>query len=222
MRDPASVRADVLGRTVLFGGVVVAMAGACNGDRQEQQEPEQPQQLVAGQPCIPAGDSFGGSSRGAVVAWAGGLSYQPMDASRAFVYGFAPDDSVRIEAAVLDTTGPGGASPYGCLYARITSERAFPALGIGPGQNYLWADSVGGADRSIVIPADSSLPMTVHPLVLHSHTADSTPPASVGAYGSCGQCMRYWCRATLDSAATAARMAEPSEVARLRGGDLRR
>jgi hypothetical protein len=201
VRDSACAGADVVGRAVLFGVVVAVTIAAC-GDDQPQQEGEQqpPQQAGGSQQCTPPGDSYRGA-RGAFVSWAEDMSYQA-DSSRAYVYGFTAADSVRIEAAVLDTAGPGGLSPYGCVYARITSARAVPARGIAAGANYLMVDSVGGAARTVVIPAETGAPITTHAVVLHAHTEGSPPPAAVGTSGSCGQCKKMWCRATFDSPTT--------------------
>jgi hypothetical protein len=44
----------------------------------------------------------------------------------------------------------------GTVGARITSEAAYPALGIAPGVNYLWRDVVNGVVREFVIPADTA------------------------------------------------------------------
>jgi hypothetical protein len=165
--------------------------------------------------CRPPGGRIDASSRSDFMAWAGGLSYLPRDSTRAFVYGF-PRDSVRIEA-VSQTAGPQGQSIRGCVYARLTSVRAYPALGIGTGANYLWTDSLPGGYRSVTIPADSAIPITVHPLVLHAHTPGAPPPPQIGAYGGCAQCKQWWCRTGLDSIGVA-RMTRPDELSRLRAG----
>lgn len=206
MTHPARAGSGFPACSLVFGIAVAVVASACMRESQQQ---------GGSNACSPPGGEFDDASRQSIVAWAGGLNYHPHDATYAFVYGFAPGDSVRIQAAVLDTTGSGGSSPRRCIYARITSAQAFPALGIGAGVNYLWADSLAGGDRSVIIPADSTRPMTVHPLVLHSHALGAPPPAQVGMYGSCGQCKTYWCRAGLDSVGAASLM-EPRELERLR------
>jgi hypothetical protein len=204
VKDSACAGADVSRLGVLLGVVVAVMIAACGRDRgdrgdQADQTPGGGQAAGARQPCTPPGNSYRGD-RGAFVAWAQGLGYQA-DSSRAYVYGFAGADSIQIASAVLDTAGPGGVSPHGCVYARITSARDMPARGIAAGVSYLMADSIGGANRTVMIPEDAGDPVTTHALVLHSHVPDSTPP-TVGAFGACGQCKKMWCRSTFDSPST--------------------
>ena len=194
------------GRSVPIRGVSVSLSKVRSGDARP---------AVLSHPCSPPGGRFDRASRQTLVGWAEGLTYVPRDSTRAFVYGFAPSDSVSIEAAVVDAAGPQWDSPWGCITARLTSARAFPALGIGVGRNYLWADTLGGAYRTVVIPADSTVAIVVHPLVVHSHVAGATPPPRVGTVGVCGQCQRYWCRSGFGSIGIA-RLMEPRELERLR------
>jgi hypothetical protein len=202
VKDSACACADVSRLGILLGVVVAVMIAACGRDRGDQGD--QPrgvgQAQGASQQCTPPANSYRGN-RATFVAWAQGLGYQA-DSSRAYVYGFTGADSIQIASAVLDTAGPGGVSPQGCVYARITSAHDIPARGIAAGVSYLMADSIGGANRTVMIPEDAGDPVTTHALVLHSHVPDSTPPPTVGAFGACGQCKKMWCRSTFDSPST--------------------
>jgi hypothetical protein len=58
---------------------------------------------------------------------------------------------------------------------RITSDSAYPRLGIAPGLNYVWKDFVNGRMRLLLIPADTSY--MAHWLVVQAH--NHPPPIRV-------------------------------------------
>ena len=181
----------------VLGIVLVAIASACgspdsggsSGDTGAGSE------ASAAAACSPGGriDSM---SRTAIVTWAGRVRYLPPSPSLAYVYGFAAADSVRIQAAEER-------SGRACVIARLTSGRAYPAVGIGRGDNYVFAESLAAGYKAVIIAADSALPITVLPLALHAHVEGGSPPDPVGLLGSCvagcGLGGRTWCRFPFDS-----------------------
>jgi hypothetical protein len=52
-----------------------------------------------------------------------------------------------------------GAHTYGRIGGRITSNGAYPSLGVASGVNYVWRDSAGGAQRILTVPVDVSAPL---------------------------------------------------------------
>jgi hypothetical protein len=153
--------------------------------------------------CNPPGGHIESASRSDVVSWASGLPYAAPDPARAYVYGFPPGDSVVIES--VNAASVSTLSPSGCVIARLTSGVARPASGIGVGKNYIWVDSLTGGTKTVIIPEDTTVSITVHAVGLHAHTASDPPIAQVGALGYCGYCdktARTWCRAGLDSLGT--------------------
>ncbi|MEO6527772.1 MAG: hypothetical protein ABIP93_14210 [Gemmatimonadaceae bacterium] len=90
------------------------------------------------------------------------------------------------------------------IFGRLTSSGAYSRLGIAPGINYLWRDSLGAGPekvRTLVIPAD-----TTYQMFWLQHEADRTPLApgadilprlvkSVRGYGACNSgCSEGHCR----------------------------
>ena len=153
--------------------------------------------------CTPPGGRIESASRSDVVSWASGLPYAPANPALAYVYGFAPSESVVIQS--VDTTGVSALSPSGCVMARLTTAVARPSSGIGVGTNYIWVDSLTGGAKVVIIPEDTTVSMTIHAVGLHSHMAGDPPIAQVGTLGFCGYCDktgRTWCRAGLDSLGT--------------------
>jgi hypothetical protein len=87
----------------------------------------------------------------------------------------------------------------------LRSARALPASGIGIGRTYVWVDSLTGGYKTVLIPEDTAISITVHGLGVHAHTRGDAPVARVGALGYCGYCdstARKWCRSGLDSMST--------------------
>ena len=129
------------------GLALAALMGGCGQDQQQQQ---QAATAAGGVACQPPGGQMAALSRANFVAWAGTLSYRAPDASRAYLYGFAPGDSARIEAA----EEAGGSS---CVIARLTSAHAYPGFGIGAGTNYVVVDSGSAGYTARVIAVDSTV-----------------------------------------------------------------
>ena len=106
----------------------------------------------------------------------------PFDSERPPV----PFDSVPASAKVLNapkmtiaTARTSDTAQASRLEARITSTAAYPRLGIAPGVNYLWRDSVNGAVRHLIIPADTAYRvrwLTVSP---HQHAPQKPIPRLV-------------------------------------------
>lgn len=181
---------------VIAAGVVVPLTG-CDWFARERP-------VAAGSSaCTPPGGRIESASRSDVVSWASGLPYAPANPALAYVYGFAPSESVVIQS--VDTTGVSALSPSGCVMARLTTTVARPSSGIGVGTNYIWVDSLTGGAKIVIIPEDTTVSMTIHAVGLHSHMAGDPPIAQVGTLGFCGYCDktgRTWCRAGLDSLGT--------------------
>ncbi len=156
--------------------------------------------MIAASACAPPA-GIAASSRSSLVDWADGISYASGDTALAYVYGFSASDSVIIQA--VDSADAG--TPAGCIMARLTSGVARPASGIGAGRTYVWIDSITSGYRAVLIPEDSSVAMTVHPLTVHSHLPGDPPPPTIGTLGFCGYCdytAKRWCRGGLDSVST--------------------
>lgn len=82
----------------------------------------------------------------------------------------------------------------GRVLARIIVDAAYPPLGLTPGVNYVWADSVSSGWRMTYVPADPEAPLVSHPMVLNtSHRDRPDLPyarwrevgASVGPWSGC-------------------------------------
>jgi hypothetical protein len=176
-----------------------AMAAVIVGCGQEQQSG-----AAAADACRPP-SQVAAMSRADIVAWARTLSYGAADSTRALIYGFAAGDSARIEAV----EGEGGTS---CVGARLMTRNAYPALGIGAGENYVVVDSASGGYNAVLVAADSSVGMRVHRVATHTHEPGAAPPPRVGSMGMCLRaCGREWCRGALDSARTEA-LARPRDL----------
>jgi hypothetical protein len=96
-------------------------------------------------------------------------------------------------ATATQTTGDGRVPGHRFTY-RLTSDGAYPAMGIAPGLNYVWRDTSTGPEgpyRMLVVPADSTYPMMF--LKRDTSVASYVPgPApeprlvkSAKGYGSC-------------------------------------
>jgi hypothetical protein len=180
-------------------GLALAMfMGGCGRER-EQGEEQQPSGAIAGASvCQPPGGPVAAQSRADLVAWASGVNYRPADPARAYVYGFSPGDSAVIQAA--ETTS--GAS---CVVARLTSEIAYPARGIGAGANYVVIDSGSTGYTAMMVSADTSVDSQTFPAVMHVHQEGGQPPPTIGLMGGCvADCgsgtVKRWCRWALTSA----------------------
>lgn len=181
---------------VLLAGAVFTMLGSDCFDRS-------PAVTAGVSACNPPGGRIETTSRSDMVTWASGLPYAAADPARSYVYGFPPGDSVVIES--VNSASVSTLSPSGCVIARLTSDVARPASGIGVGKNYIWVDSLTGGTQTVIIPEDTTVSITVHAVALHSHNPGDAPIAQVGALGYCGYCdktARTWCRAGLDSLGT--------------------
>src|SRR2546425_168574 len=97
------------------------------------------------------GSAMGSRGGGAVVrcrtrtAALGAADAQPLLVKGGLRYGFAKIEPVR-QPQPLDTA----ALARGRILARISSESAYAALGLGPGMNWWWIDHKGGTWRSVV------------------------------------------------------------------------
>ena len=179
---------------ILAGAVLTLLGSGCLKDTAVTAGPNA---------CSPPGGEIATASRSSVASWASGLPYAPADPARAYVYGFTPSDSVVIQA--IDTASASTLAPKGCVIARLTSGVARPASGIGVGANYIWVDSLTGGYKTVLIPSDTTVSMTVHAVGVHDHMPGDPAIAPVGMLGFCGYCDkdgRKWCRAGLDTLST--------------------
>jgi hypothetical protein len=190
---PAALASLSRGHVTVLGAVLLGMAYGCSRDPA----------VSAAAACRPPGGGFQTMSRTDLVTWANGLTYQPPNPASAYVYGFAPSDSVRIE-------GTDNRAGRACLLARVTSPRTYPALGIAAGRSYVWIDSLADGYRTFITAEDSTAAMRVVPLALHDHLPGAQPPPSVGAFGGCvaecGEGGKKWCRFAFDTSRTASLM----------------
>jgi hypothetical protein len=178
------------------GLALAVLMGGCG--RGEQEPGQQPSAAAAGASvCQPPGGPVAAQSRADLLAWASGVNYRDAAASRAYVYGFAPGDSAVIQAA--ETT-----SGESCVVARLTSENAYPARGIGAGTNYVVIDSGSTGYTAMMVSADTSVDSQTFPAVMHAHEGGQPPP-TIGSMGGCvSDCgsgtVKRWCRWALASA----------------------
>lgn len=205
MRHPSTQRPHARDFIPIAGLALVALMGGCGREQEQQQAAA----TAGGGACQPPGGQVTAQSRADLVAWAGGVRYRAPDAARAYVYGFAPGDSARIEAAE-------DASGASCVVARLTSSNAYPSRGIGAGVNYVVVDSGSTGYRAMVISADTAVGMRAFPAVMHLHEEGGSPPPTIGSMGGCvNDCgagtVKRWCRWALDSIA-AATLARPQDL----------
>lgn len=102
----------------------------------------------------------------------------PFDSERALVLDDGvPKDArpdapkMTIASALTRDTGQ-----VGRLESRITSDTAYPRLGIAPGVNYVWRDVVNGSMRQLVIPADTAYRAHWLTVARHNHAAPRNAP----------------------------------------------
>ena len=96
----------------------------------------------------------------------------PFDSERALVpskgvpRGAYPKDAPKMTIAAVKTIDTG---QVGHVAFRITSDSAYPRLGIALGVNYVWQDVKNGKPRQFVIPADTGLPERSLVATVHYH-----------------------------------------------------
>jgi len=96
----------------------------------------------------------------------------PFDSERAPVpdkgvpRGAYPKGAPKMTIAAVKTVDTG---QVGRVAFRITSDGAYPGLGIAPGVNYVWQDVKNGKPRQFVIPADTGLPERSLVVTVHKH-----------------------------------------------------
>jgi len=89
----------------------------------------------------------------------------------------APEPDDRAPRTDYPPTGPkitfanGPAADTIGLSARITSDVAYPRIGLAPGVNYVWTDTLGGKARQLIIPADTTYPPRWLAITQHEHKA---------------------------------------------------
>jgi hypothetical protein len=98
----------------------------------------------------------------------------PFDSERAPVpyngaHGAYPKGAPKMTIAAVK--GASDSGKVGRVAFRITSEGAYPGLGIAPGVNYVWQDVKNGKTRQFVIPADTTLPERSLVVTAHKHKA---------------------------------------------------
>jgi hypothetical protein len=79
-----------------------------------------------------------------------------------------PEAFLRFRIAAARTRD---SSQAGGIGFRVTSDTAYPRLGIAQGVNYVWKDVVNGKTRLLIIPADTAKP--AHWLAVSSHSHPS-------------------------------------------------
>lgn len=89
-----------------------------------------------------------------------------------------PAGLLRMRVAVPRTSDSGRMSR---IALRITSDTAYPSLGIAPGANYVWKDFANAKMRLLMIPADPRTPprWLVIGVQAHSHYATVRAPRLV-------------------------------------------
>lgn len=114
-----------------------------------------------------AAEASSGSVRAALLAEAtGNYTYGPtrqpiQDSSQGVPSSGFP--AMTIASAIR--TDDSNRYPGSRFVGRITSSGAYPSLGIAPGANYLWTDSIAtwaadsGPSRVLMVPADTTYPM---------------------------------------------------------------
>ena len=78
-----------------------------------------------------------------------------------------PEGLLRLRIAAARTRDTGRTAR---IAFRITSDTAYPRLGIAQGANYVWTDVVRGKTRRIMIPADTGKPAYWLDVQVHEHT----------------------------------------------------
>jgi hypothetical protein len=132
-------------------------------------------------------------SRDSVLSWAGRLSFTPRDTTRGRLYGFPEGAELNLTEG-LDPAGLCLPQRRGCIIARVTTRAPQPDLRIPAGTSYVWADSVGGSARAVIIPTDPAAPVVVHTLGHHRFTLGGAPPTRAIGPGACSYCGdTCWC-----------------------------
>lgn len=174
--------------------------------------------LVLGASCAPAPSgttapgfaALDGTPRATLLAYGSSLSFdtalaagdeQPLPV-RDSTGRIVPGPVVRIEpergAAYLTRAQLGS----GRIIARYRAQAAYPPLGIPVGMSYIWADSIGGKWREVVIPETPSESLRTDSMTLDIHSPAYYGPHPVHAarwivgsdYVLCNKpCTEYGC-----------------------------
>jgi hypothetical protein len=160
--------------------------------------------------------------RDSILRWATRLSFTTVDATRGRLYGFSEGAAIGL----TEGRSPSGLCwprARGCIIARVTTSAAQPDLGIPAGTSYVWADSVGGSARALIIPADTAEPVMVHGLGHHPVAiGDSLPASAARPPGVCMYCGdTCWCYFPMIGATAPSILRLPGDTGPVRGG-LRR
>lgn len=197
-------------RLMILAGVAVVIVGACRRDRSPDSDTAvstpgatptpaatpTPTRVAA---CSISSDSIRRLTRGAFVAWASRLAYEPQNRQLGYANGFDAAAEVRVEVprGVKGDSVSQADIGDGCVIARIYSRRPDPRVGLGRGWTYIWADSLSPPSASFV-PEEPTAPVVGQNL-----NFAETPPATVASPRHiCSGCGRDWCVYPTDTIGT--------------------
>ena len=183
----------------LLGVAVVAatIAGACSRERPAPggDTPRAVDTGVAPPPpivaCAISSDSVRRLNRREFVTWASRVEY---DSVADTATGRAHDPTAAAGIRVHRMRGMDRVTRTdiedGCLIARVHSNTAYPALGLGRGWTYVWADSTNPYTATMV-PAEEGAPVTEFRLSLEPE--EPAPGTIASPRYICSDCGNDWC-----------------------------
>lgn len=183
-------------RFLVVAAVAATITGAC---RREKAAPggDTPRAVDTGgalprpiAACAISSDSVRRLNRRDFVTWASRIEYD----SVADTMGRAHDPAAAAGIRVHRTRGMDRVTrpdiEDGCLIARVHTNTAYPALGLGRGWTYVWADSTNPYTATMV-PAEEGAPVTEFRLSLEPQ--EPAPGTIASPRYICSDCGNDWC-----------------------------
>lgn len=186
----------------ILGSLVVAavaaiLTGACGPDRPDpggdtlraaDTGAAPPPPIVA---CAISSDSVRRLNRRDFVTWASRIEYDSVaDTTTGRAHDPAAAAGIRVHRmrGMDRVTRPD--IEDGCLIARVHTNTAYPALGLGRGWTYVWADSTNPYTATMV-PAEEEAPVTEFRLSLEPE--EPAPGTIASPRYICSDCGNDWC-----------------------------
>lgn len=204
-------------RSLVVASVAAIVTGACDRERSASSgdtvrtgdsvvpPPPPPTPIAA---CAISSDSVRRLNRRDFVTWASRIEYD----SVADTMGRAHDPAAAAGIRVHRTRGMDRVTrpdiEDGCLIARVHTNTAYPALGLGRGWTYVWADSTNPYTATMV-PAEEGAPVTEFRLSLRPQEPAAGTVASPRYI--CSECGNDWCVYPRDTFSSEPALFSPGE-----------
>ena len=195
-------------RSFIVAAVAASIIGACARERPApggdtvrtadtgvSPPPPPPPTTIAA--CAISSDSVRRLTRRDFVRWAERIDYDSLADSTGQAHPAIPGIRVYRTRGMHRVTRP--EIEDGCLIARVRSPTAYPALGLGRGWTYVWADSINPYTATMV-PEQEGVAVTEFQLSLEPN--EPAPGTIAAPRYICSDCGNDWCvypRSTVSS-----------------------